>query len=531
MNTIEKLQQRDARDQLTQLLGFGESAPIQNISLQQNPVSTAHGQAAQIQLQYSQRQVNYRLSLNPCTSNSANNNANSHSGNGGPLVLSPGMLNENATFHICAAKATQNWLPLLTQARVRVGLNLTLDARILLQPENRISILDTRLDSPFADTEPRLAPFGTRISVAIDNAQQGILYQLQNENGQPLSTAVRGLGPGQDGNKQTLLHSQPLHQDSMLRISARHENDGRENDASEAQWLNIRLPIKIMPDPQTQIEPIDGPILPFASATRLRISNSQPTVHYQVYARNLHDQDYRPQNLSSAPIDTQILKVARNGQPALPIALPQAFIEGRVGADWQAVGTSQQGNGNELLIDIPATDQDRLLFVLAHKSHTRANSEPIQSSLLMHSANALLYAPDTSPALSLQLNLDNKRLSLHGGQPGVYYYLRPKQQAGNELHPPAYVHRRQPNDASLNKGIGNPQNGGLAIGIDFAIARDAENTNQDIRRDPPPAPRLPANRFINSNKVFIRAVKAQTGIVAELAQPVNLSTDANDDEN
>ena len=73
----------------------------------------------------------------------------------------------------------------------------------------------------------------------------------------------------------------------------------------------------------------------------------------------------------------------------------------------------------------------------------------------------------------------------------------------------------------MNKGIGDAASGGLTIGVDLAIARDADSlggvpgaTNRIS--DPPPAPLVNTRGLTDAGTLYLRAVKAQTGIAAQL---------------
>jgi len=103
----------------------------------------------------------------------------------------------------------------------------------------------------------------------------------------------------------------------------------------------------------------------------------------------------------------------------------------------------------------------------------------------------------------------------------VLYYLRPRVEPVGEFRRPAYVHKRDPLDARLNKGIGDRRFGGLTIGVDLAVARDAEPHEAmpeapDPTSDPPRTPTVDTQGLVEAGTLYLRAVKAQTRLVAQL---------------
>lgn len=517
MSDLHIIAERDSRDRITDQLGFGVTAPIQNLPLPEKTLATPFDTRATIPLVYSQARVRYQVSTEDCGSLG---DISEPSSEGGPLSLKTGKITEDRTFNICALK--DNGSPVVAlngTIRVRVGLDSRLDARILIrEPAKNVRILDPTLDRPYPDTAARLAPFGSEVLVQVDDAQEGIDYTLE-DNAEPDKAisrqAVRGRGPGQS----IELRSLPLKEDLVLRIRAR-----RGTNAAENQLIEIKLPLKIMADPELSISLAEGSIAAYRAVHRLRIATSQTSAIYRVFARPIPDLDYRP---SSLPAE-RVLKVAVAGEPQVRIALPPPLLDWRSPPGFVAVAEPVAGSGGDLLIPLPAAEADQLLLVQAIKSHAQEGGTPLPSSIRLATAAALLVRPNPDPELELALNLESGGLSVSGGEPGVYYHLRAQEAAKPEFPRPAYMHQRDPSKPALNKGIGDATSGGLTIGVDLSIARDATPYDPETARNDPAfmlplsplieTKRVARNLIVDGGVLYLRAARAQTQIAQQLTR-------------
>ncbi len=201
------------------------------------------------------------------------------------------------------------------------------------------------------------------------------------------------------------------------------------------------------------------------------------------------------------------------------VSLPEPFLDWATPAGFEPIGEPLPGNGGELLLPLPAALADRVLLVQAAKSHAREGAPPLPSAVRLASALVQLVRPNPAPDIALEIDLPSGSVAVQGGQPGVFYYLRPAADEGDELPYPAYVHQRDPGNPLLNKGIG-----ALEIGVDLAIARarPLAETPPDPTREPPLPPWIETEGLSAGGELHLRAVKAQTGLVQQLTVPIRI---------
>jgi hypothetical protein len=490
--------ERAARDDLAEILGFGVCLPIQNLPPFVEQLSVPYEERAMIRLGYSQPGVTYRLAAGDCDEATGNTWA----GTGAALQLRTAQITEDTTFTICARKAGGRTVALNRSVRVRVGLDIQLPARVLVGKGTKI--FDPTFDS-YPDEAARICPHGSAVRVEITGAQEGVDYSLESEPasdekpGNPLSVrALRGRGPGES----IILTRAPLAEDLVLRIRA-----SRNLEVTATQLLAIRLPVKVQADPGLAIELVEGPIAAYGTRPRLRIASSQASASYQVHARAIPDIDYRPSGLPAKRVAT----IAEPGEPRIRVALPEPFRDWRTPAGFAPVGDPVQGTGRDMNIPLPAADTDQVLLVRAVKSHERPGDTPIPSQIRLAAAAVLLVRPSPKAELDLALDLADGTLAVDKGEPGVFYWLRPQAADGGEFPRPAYIHKRDPGDPRFNKGIG-----ALTIGVDLVLARSREDV-ADPETSPPLTPRVQTKGITSGGELWLRAVKAQTGLAQAMA--------------
>jgi len=514
MKYLDIIAERDARDRLTDKLGFGITAPIQNLPLPEKTLATPFDTPADISLDYTQTGVHYRLSEERC---GALDDISDPSSQGGPLTLKTENITEDHTYSICAYK--NNGSPVVALngvVKVRVGLDIVLDARVLTHlgaaSETGVRVLDPAQDRPYPDTAARLAPYGTQVRVQIDDAQEGIDYTLENEDDPNTAISqepVRGRGVGQS----IELHSQPLTEDIVLRIRAQRGTNPAEN-----QRLDIKLPMKLMANSAVAVSVVEGAVAPYLGEHSLRIAGSQASVQYQIFARPIPDIDYRPSGLP----ENRVITVKPVGEPRVTVKAPPPSLVWEPPSGYTPITDPVVGNGGDLVIPLPAAQADQVLLVRADKQHTRPNAAAIPSSVRQATATALLVRPNPGPMLALVLNLESGGISVESGEPGVYYYLRHQEAPKPEYRRPAYVHKRDPINLALNKGIGESATGGLTVGVDLSIARDPNlydpvSAATNPTTTPPLTPVVEAKgqlKVVSTEEatLYIRGQKAQTGI-------------------
>ena len=111
-------------------------------------------------------------------------------------------------------------------------------------------------------------------------------------------------------------------------------------------------------------------------------------------------------------------------------------------------------------------------------------------------------------------------VEVSGGQPGVFYYFR-KTTDGAEFPLPAYFHQRDIWNTQQNKGIGQ-----IEVAIDFVITDSPTNSSADnvnLAATYPPAPVVDMAEVAVNSALFVRAIKAQTGVKVEMAATVTVT--------
>ena len=165
------IQMRDARDRLLELLGIGQTYPLQDLPVRAEQPLVALDTAARIAIDHSQQGVWYQLRETDGTPVSRTPTGEKGGGvpveakgNGGTLVLETYRLQEGVTFKIHAHKSqpdsqAERAAYLHQAVTVNVGLDVTLQA--VVRDAARPSI-----------------PYGTSVEVDIHHSQEGVEYRL-----------------------------------------------------------------------------------------------------------------------------------------------------------------------------------------------------------------------------------------------------------------------------------------------------------------------------------------------------------------
>jgi hypothetical protein len=211
----------------------------------------------------------------------------------------------------------------------------------------------------------------------------------------------------------------------------------------------------------------------------ITLANSQTSVEYSVYARPLLDADFE---LAPPPPGAPATLPPITVPASLDVIKHDVLVHKPPRPDpWTAqdkyvlYGQPTAGNGGDLALSIGPIDRDTIFVIKARKTHQGG-----QSALQLEQALVALPRPKPVPALSLVLS-QSGRLSVSGGQPGVFYHFRRVGQT-NEIGLPAYFHRLVEADPQQNRGVGQ-----LRIETDLAVARDPDDPNA-LQTDPASRP-------------------------------------------
>ncbi len=417
-------------------------------------------------------------------------------------------------------------------ATVKVGLDISLEAHILdaarLVAENQTP----------TDSSPYLIDYADTVKVEVKNSQEGVDYYLvyfkENDPEQPPEEISLSEGEIRGDLSNIVLSSNPVYEDVDIRIRATKTFDPSENRPDESALLDAMLPLRVRANSGLEIS-TTSPVCDYNASVTIKIANTQSSASYQAYIRQIKDRDY----IHPVEIDDQIYRVSVEGQPEVQVLKPlPALIEVAVSdadrvrvsqparehpwetpAGFSAWDKAQPGNGGDLEISIDNLVDDSLVIVRAEKIHQADPDAPIPTAVQLEQALAILVRPN--PGVELKVEMDSaNELQVSNGQPGVFYtfYLQPDDNTA--LGSPAYFHKVDDFDETLNLGIGQ-----LNLEVDFAIARSvpAEQASEDPGRTAPLTPIVEIDPIpADATSLSVRATKAQTRLEAWLDNPVEI---------
>ncbi len=494
---------RDARDRLIDLLKIGRTYPLVDLPVEYTQM-VAWGMSGTLTLSFSQPGVAYQLldrdgkPLNPEV------NA---TGNGSDLVLTTPKITNDIHFTV---KAVKNSLALTLHRaiEIKVGLDKSLQAAIV-----GAAPLDPNATTP-TPTDPRIVNYGASPQVQIEKSQAGVDYYLvcaktgpaeigDYELGDPKTTwkvistrFVRG------DSLAIMLQTQPMAEDTDIRILAIKTFDASEKQAEQRALLTITLPLKVRANPALAVTAnLQG--LDYAANAAAIIQGSQTSVSYQLFFRPIRDSEFVRDGTESSALLTI------NGITSLWVKKPSNPTTDAI----TALGVATAGNGGDLSLTVGGLKEDSLLVVVATKQHTTQSGKPaIPSSLQLAQAVAVLVKPEpagTDYPLRLQAKTGaastdglNKEVvySVLNGQPGVFYHFRLANSA-LDLGLPVYCHKD-------GKGIDE-----LLVEVDFVVTGSL----------PSPLPEWDCPVDLTATATLsIRAVKAQTGLESVFERTVGV---------
>jgi hypothetical protein len=503
---------RDARDRLIDLLGIGQTYPLRDLTVRDEQLTVAFNTSAKVPIEPSQRDVTYQL-------HDKDNQPVARAevqGNGEQTILETPNIQEDITYTIYARKLlTGKYTYLRETATVKVGLDVSLQAWIRNAP-----LLDPTIDNP-PPTAPRIVPYGARVEVELQNSQEGVDYRLVSrasaDPGTPPQETELSVDVVRGDLGNIVLSSNALFEDTDIRIRATKVFDPAEDRPTDTQLLAIVLPLKVRANPAlpVSVEPVIGD---FNQQATITISNTQRSTHYQLYLRQIPDRDFIHTTRPAA----QAVTVSVTGNPEVQVRQPPHGETWSTPDGFRAVGAFQPGSGEEIHFTVPDLTDDSIVIVQAQKEHHATSVVP--SAVQLQHATVILVRPNPNPGLTLQLMPTPGTLQVAGGQPGVFYYFRSDPNEP-DVAAPVYFHQRNDEDQHSNKGIDQ-----LAIAIDLVIAHDwspeKTATSSGLAQTPPELPILEASGLQSGTPVYVRAVKAQTGVSVELTQIVRVQPQA-----
>ena len=511
MNTpMHDVPVRSARDRIIDLLGIGDTYPLTDLNVVADQLKVAFGGTAKIPIEDAQSGVTYRLCDPQGQSLGDKFKAD---GNDETLVIETPKVLEDVTYRIQAAKKPPPGSALPAQASrfldesapVKVGIDTQLMIEILNAPP-----LDPANPNP-RPFDPRIVPYGATVGVLVNKSQEGVQYSLIL-GGRDVEDVLTGnLGP-------IVLSTGPMVEDIMIQVRATKNYAASENKSPETTPLDGKLYLKVMANPALAVSVGPSPILDYNQDATIKIANTQPGAKYRAYVRTLPDIDF----VHDETADPNIVTVAVAGKPDVQVQKPAQSGVWRTPDGYAPVGDGPaQGTGGDLKLSVKTLTDDAMVIVQAVKEHRVDTESPasaiMDSAIGLQQAAAVLVHPDPARALRLRVPVIGAQtgdtMQVSNGQSGVFYYFRPAS-ATAEFPLPAYFHKRDDRDNTQNKGVGQ-----LGIEIDFVIATDPD---RGLAANPatvfPRPPLLGITPVATGGSLSSRAVKAQTGVEATMAQ-------------
>lgn len=498
---------RCARDRLLDLLGIGETTPVRDVNVQEGQLTVNVGSPCEIDIDPAQAGVRYEL----FDGDAAVVPACSVDGTGEKAVLEGPIIDkEDKTFRIYARKLDPLTRAtfLLQTATVKVGLATELP-----------------VSTPELAHVPRCVDHGSHVLVQISGSQAGATYGLIDAAGSPIPMTPPGRVSGNKDSAITL-KARRLTEDTVIRVDVTRTFDPSEGRDPLYAVLTTELPIAVRPDRDLVVSAVGSPIRPQGDAT-ITIAGSQASVLYSAYVRALSDVDFVPgPDLTAIPVPDTLGVAVYVRPPPEPWKVPAGF---------EQHGVAVKGNGGVLELPVGPLQDDSIVVVQAHKIHTAG--APLESAVPLEQAVVVLVRPESVPALQLALSAkpdgDRGTLLVSGGQPGVFYHFYRSNEA-SEIGLPAYFHKLDELDASLNKGVAatEPEGSnqvprrGLQVEMDLVITRDPPGP-----ADPDPARVRPLDPLVDiaplplDGTVDVMAIKARTGIGWLVKRSVAITAD------
>jgi len=225
-----------------------------------------------------------------------------------------------------------------------------------------------------------------------------------------------------------ILRTQPVSEDTDIRIRATKTFDPSENRATQTDLLDAILPLKVRANPALSVSVEPSPIIDFKGAATIKIAGTQRSAKYQLYIRPIPDRDF----VHQAASEGDVITIGVEREPDVHIRKPArqaVWIPPEGYAKW---GDAQAGIGGELLFTIDGLADDSLIIVQAEKAHEVSQDgqtfQTVSSALQLEQAAVALVRPNPAQPLRVKVlmegNETNGELQVFDGQPGVFYHFR-----------------------------------------------------------------------------------------------------------
>lgn len=522
---------RDARDRMIDLLGLGETYPLRDVGAS-HEVKVAFNKPAQLSIVPAQRGVEYQLRDANATGPESNPDGPltrtvdgeavpiAGVGDGGQLDFLSFDVTEDGAYRFVASKhhplpggeTSIRSVALRQITQIKVGLDVAIPARIVVAGGTVLLS-----EAKNANSDARLIDYGQTVTVDVVGGQEGVDYQLVVFDGDVESVVsvedVRGKGEG----IEVQLVSQVIYEDVELRIRATKKYTLSEGRATETEILDIIMPLCVRANRALVVEPVPGPVLEYGSTVTVRVSGSQQSAIYQLYAHQISDAEIFPPELRP----THAIDVEVDDGKSVAVQRPEPTELWTTPPDYVTLGEPIAGSGGTITFTLADQVFGHTLIVKATKVHTGG----VRSDVALGQMCATLVRPDANRQLAFSVTLyaheTDGTVRISGGQPGVYYQLRVGEQP---LGLPVYFHKRDQQQTNFNKGLGQ-----LTIGEDFAVARAprvGDDLHNDLAAREPASPEVVTGPIAAGTTIHVDALDSITGLRASVVHTAVLGAQA-----
>ena len=491
MTTSASRQARSARNALAEALGLGEPYPLRDLPVTAEPPVVAFGGAAAVGIGDSELTTAYRL-LDQDGGPLAGGAEPEETGTGANLLIDTPAIKEDIRFTVRATRPSGRTAMLFETCEIKVGLDDSLGVAIV--PPGPV---------------PAVIDHGASIELEVTASQEGVTYRLV---ARPAGDQAAADDPGaiasdivlsQDGagtGGALRLTSIGLGDDVLVRVRAVKVFGGTK--PTQTILLKAGAAIFVRPDSTLGVTAKPS-IVDHGAKSAIQVDKAAKGVTYALHAKAIADLEFSRLD----PPDPATLAVDTPDGPVHVLVPPDpAAWEEPPG--FQPVGDALAGADGPLSLPVPALTADTMILVEARKQHGSGAGQ-FASAERLDQAAAVLVRPNPKPPLKLAASVVDGKLSavrVLSGQPGVFYALTAGQTLG-EL----YLHQQDPDNASLNKGIG-----AIAVSVDLVVAEGSPPAANST--SPPPLPVLDLDPIALPADISIQARRAMTGLKSDLGK-------------
>jgi len=492
---MRHLELKDARDKMLHILGIGQPYPLRDVQLSY-VTTVAAGMQTDIHLLGGQAGVHYQLcdeDGNPIADEEGE--SFSVSPTIGHFELPPQALESAQAIKLKTPKIIKDITFTILARPVSVdgttGLlesYLTSEVAIKLGIDKTLKVLFEASEGQMVnDQQARvITDYNSQVKVNIMQSQQGISYRLVTADDSPLSTDHKG-----DTKTITLTSNIEFKENTQIYIQAYRSkklNTKIRLDTSLTIWVRPNTSIPVM---------LEKPIVDYQGVTKLTLGAPQDGVEYHLFKRlaRLEIALQKAEYLSERTIEDSLV----DNPETLDISIQKLprVTDWKTQTSFEEIGQFIEEK-NRLSISSGELLEDSLFIIRASK---KDNDEQLQ----LEQAVAVLVRPSTAPVVSVKDEFVTKgrpgEVQVSSTQQGVHYQLRLNDVNKTKID-------KNPGYHYQDRGISTAR-----IGVDFRI----EESDQPILEV-----LLPTEAITRTTEFTVMAIKAITGVSAQLAQTATL---------